>query len=122
MRKPYTVTIAILACLIALPSQSDDITIENVQAERRGGSWTFAVTLRHADTGWKHYADGWEIRTSSGDVLGRRELRHPHETEQPFTRSLSNVAIPAGTETVEIRAHCSVDGWVGKPFQVTLKP
>jgi hypothetical protein len=43
-------------------------------------------------------------------VLGTRELLHPHETEQPFTRSLT-LALPGGGEGLVVRARCSQDGW-----------
>jgi hypothetical protein len=45
---------------------------------------------------------------------------HPHENEQPFTRSLTGVAIPDGVTEVTIRAHDSVDGYGGKEFTVAL--
>ena len=120
MGKLCGIAFASVTCLFALSGNADEIEIENVQASQRGDNWTFAVRLRHADTGWKHYADGWDVRTIAGDVLGFRELLHPHETEQPFPRALSGVVIPKGVETVVIRAHCSVDGWVGDPFEVAL--
>ncbi len=68
-----------------------------------------SVTLAHPDTGWDHYADGWRIESEDGTVIGTRELLHPHETEQPFTRSLSVGDLPEGP--LFIRAKCSVDGW-----------
>ena len=71
----------------------------------------FTVTVRHADTGWDHYADAWEVRAPDGAVIGRRVLLHPHETEQPFTRSLSGVAIPPGVGQVRVVAHDLVHGW-----------
>ncbi len=33
------------------------------------GSWTFSVTVSHADKGWDDYADGWDVVTSNGTVL-----------------------------------------------------
>ena len=68
----------------------------------------FSVTLRHADTGWDHYADGWRVELADGTVLGVRELLHPHVTEQPFTRS-ARISVPDGVETVYVRARCSVE-------------
>jgi hypothetical protein len=41
------------------------------------------VTVRHADEGWEHYADCWEVLTLDGEVLATRELAHPHDNEQP---------------------------------------
>ena len=40
-----------------------------------------------------------------------RVLHHPHETEQPFTRSLGGVVIPEIVSQVQIQARCNVDGW-----------
>ncbi|MHA1597156.1 MAG: hypothetical protein ACTSV1_00395 [Alphaproteobacteria bacterium] len=86
--------------------------VEVVDAKVRGGpdSYSFAVTLRHADTGWQHYADRWTVLGPDGAVLGTRVLVHPHVDEQPFTRSLGGVRIPAGVKRVHIRAHDKVHG------------
>ena len=66
--------------------------------------FSFDVTLRHADTGWKHYANKWLVVSPDGKVLGTRTLFHPHVGEQPFTRSLSGVRIPATLKTVTVKA------------------
>lgn len=47
-------------------------------------------------------------------------LLHPHETEQPFTRGLSVVEIPAGSHHVLIRARCTRDGWRQTLFRLDL--
>ncbi|TVT72185.1 MAG: hypothetical protein FHP92_15790 [Denitromonas halophila] len=80
----------------------------------------FTVTVRHADTGWDHYADAWEVRGPGGAVLGRRVLLHPHENEQPFTRSLGGVKIPAGVSRVRVLAHDRVHGWGEAGVSVTI--
>ncbi|MBL4808197.1 MAG: hypothetical protein JKY31_13070, partial [Rhodobacteraceae bacterium] len=49
---------AALLTLIFLPSQASEVEIINVNATQTGITWRFDVTLRHADTGWDHYADG----------------------------------------------------------------
>ncbi|MEP5757751.1 MAG: hypothetical protein ABJ327_00240 [Litoreibacter sp.] len=95
--------------------------IENVTARQAGGTWTFNVTIRHDDSGWDHYADAWTVNTVDGKEIGRRTLAHPHENEQPFTRSLSGVSIPEGTSKVVVRAHDSVHGWSDKTYTVKLK-
>ena len=84
------------------------------------GVYGFDVTVSHGDEGWKHYADGWEVVAPDGTVLGTRALLHPHETEQPFTRSLSGVKIPSGFDRVSIRAHDSVHGHGGKEMLVNI--
>lgn len=103
--------IAAFPAVLALPALAEPPEIVAVTAERQASAWRFDVTLRHPDTGWDHYADGWEILAPDGSRLGHRELLHPHVSEQPFTRSLSGVAVPAGIDTVTIRARCNVDGW-----------
>ena len=54
-----------------------------------------------------------QVVAPDGRVLGERRLLHPHVQEQPFTRSLGGVEIPAGVEEVTIRARDSVHGWGG---------
>lgn len=82
---------------------------------------SFDVTVRHADEGWEHYADRWEVVGPDGRVLATRVLRHPHVNEQPFTRSLGGVAIPVSISTVSIRAHDSVHGFGGAEMTVHLE-
>ncbi len=85
-----------------------------------GDTATVSATVRSADTGWDKYADRWEVRAEDGTVLGERILTHPHETEQPFTRSLAGVSIPAGANSVVIAAHDSVAGWCGAVAEVAV--
>lgn len=109
------------ACLIGpAVALADPPDVVEVMATRTGETWRFDVTILHPDTGWDHYADGWEVLDTAGNRLGFRELVHPHETEQPFTRSLSGVVVPEGTQAVQIRARCSVDGWNATTTTVAL--
>ena len=80
----------------------------------------FAVSLRHADEGWDHYADAWEVLSEERELLAKRVLRHPHVKEQPFTRSLSGVALPAGTKMVIVRGHDKVHGYGGAELRVEI--
>jgi len=84
------------------------------------GTWSFDVTVAHGDEGWDHYANRWDVVAPDGTVLGTRTLHHPHETEQPFTRSLRGVSVPDGVVSVSIRANDSVHGTGGKEFSVDL--
>ncbi len=115
--------LSVVALLLAVPNAvAGEADVVDARATREaGGAWRFDVTVRHADKGWNHYADGWEVRTVDGKVLARRELLHPHETEQPFTRSLDGVKIPDDVNTVEIRAHDKVHGYGGRIVTVTLQ-
>jgi hypothetical protein len=99
---------------------ANDAHIEHVKAVKSGSSWTFHVTIRHNDTGWDHYADGWRVVDEQGKELGMRVLYHPHETEQPFTRSLSGVNIPKGTTIVYVEARDKVHGWNKDKVRIDL--
>ena len=83
-------------------------------------TFQFFVTVRHDDKGWDHYANKWDVVAPDGTVLATRTLHHPHENEQPFTRSLGGVMIPAGISTVTIQAHDSVHGYGGKTATIQL--
>lgn len=91
-------------------------------ARRADGTYRFDVTVAHADTGWDHYADAFEILAPNGEVLGIRKLLHPHVDEQPFTRSLPGVSIPDGVVEVVVRSHDSVHGYGGMMLEVDLPP
>ena len=96
-----------------------EVTIVEVRVECPS-SCTFSVTLEHADEGWEHYANQWEVLTLDDRILGTRVLYHPHENEQPFTRSLSGISIPAGTDRVKVRARDSKHGYSEREFIVEL--
>ena len=111
-----------ITCLSApLLAHADDAVIEDATARASGNAWTFSVTLSHGDTGWDDYADGWRVVTADGDVLGTRTLFHPHVEEQPFTRSLSGVAVPDGMSRVFIEARTNTDGWGAARFPLDLR-
>lgn len=90
-------------------AQSDEAQIIDAKIKAASGENMFRidVTIKHADEGWDHYANQWDILDSKGKLLGSRVLHHPHENEQPFTRSLS-LKIPAHVTTLTIVAHDSV--------------
>ena len=91
------------------------------------GTWTFHVTVFHPDTGCEDYADGWDVVLPDGTVVKpdadspfTRLLLHPHENEQPFTRSQSRIHIPADVTRVNVRVHDLVDGFGGQEVLVDL--
>lgn len=107
--------------LLSAPAFADAPKMIEATAERTGGTWTFNVTIEHADSGWDHYADAWRIVDGNGTVLGVRSLAHPHTSEQPFTRSLSGVAIPEGVTEVGIQLSDSKTGWTGTVGTLRLR-
>ncbi|MBL1276907.1 MAG: hypothetical protein COB30_012555 [Ectothiorhodospiraceae bacterium] len=98
-----------------------DVEIVNVSFESRGDNWHVDVTLKHNDKGWDHYADAWRVVTEKGALLGKRTLHHPHEKEQPFTRSLRSVPVPKGVTVVFVEAHDKVHGWSKQRVRVDLR-
>ena len=115
----FGIALLSLAPLPALAGEADVVAAEARQTSP--GIWRFSVTVRHDDTGWDHYADRWDVVGPDGEVLGERVLLHPHETEQPFTRSLDGVAIPEDVTSVTIRAHDNVHKLGGAEVTVDLK-
>lgn len=111
-----------LAAFLASPALAlaDPATVQNVKVTEAGGSFTFSVTVRHNDKGWDDYADVWRIKDGNGNILGQRKLAHPHVDEQPFTRTLSNITVPAGTKNVVIEVHDTVTGWSPQTKTVSL--
>jgi hypothetical protein len=107
-----------LMCTAADAGEADVIEVE----VRRIGADTyrFEVTVRHADEGWEHFANKWEVTAPDETVLGTRILAHPHVDEQPFTRSLSGVKIPENLSEVTVRAHDLVHEYGGKTMEVKV--
>ncbi len=103
------------------PALADAPVIKNVSMKKSGETWSFNVTLEHGDTGWDDYADGWRVLDASGKELGVRVLAHPHVNEQPFTRSLSGVRIPADVTEVGIQASDSIGGWSSPVKTIRLR-
>lgn len=107
--------------IVASSALAGEADVLDVKVAKQGdGTYRFDVTVEHADTGWDHYADGWEVATEDGMRLGYRTLYHPHVNEQPFTRSLSGVSIPDGIDRVVVRAHDSIHEWGGLGRTVEL--
>jgi hypothetical protein len=117
---PKLMLAAFAAALAVTPVRAGEADVVDVAVRASGGAYNFDVTVRHADTGWEHYADKWDVVAMDGTVLATRTLLHPHVGEQPFTRSLGNVRVPAGATEVRIRAHDKVHGYGGVELIVDL--
>ena len=95
--------------------------VTDAQATSAGGdTWTFAVTISSPYDTPQRYADGWRVLGPDGTEYGVRVLAHDHAGEQPFTRSLGGVEIPADVNVVLIEARDLVNGWSGTTFEVQL--
>ncbi len=111
---------ALLAAALPFAAAADPAQVVGAEAEPSAAGWTITATLRHGDTGWDDYADGWRVLTEGGDVLGTRDLAHPHVDEQPFSRSLSGVRVPEGTARVLIESSTTATGWGGTRYPLDL--
>jgi hypothetical protein len=113
--------ILIIGILSTNTVYAGEADVVDVSVKQTGKNvYSFSIGVRHADEGWSHYADKWDVVAPDGTVLGTRILHHPHVNEQPFTRNLSGVNIPNTIETVTIRAHDSVHEYGGKTVTVDV--
>lgn len=117
--------LAVVASLATVlpPVWAGTVTIVDARAVPVGiddGRYRIDVTLKHDDSGWEHYADRWEVLDPEGNVIATRVLYHPHEEEQPFTRSLAGVVVPKGVTKLRIRAHDKVHGYAAELFTIDL--
>jgi hypothetical protein len=108
------------AALAAGAARAGTADVVAAKVRKTGDTYTFVVTVRHADEGWEHYADAWEVVGPDGMVIAKRVLLHPHVKEQPFTRALAGVHIPEGVTRVTLRAHDKVHGYGGAVLEVEI--
>ena len=121
MRLFYPTAAILAASLLSMPVWAGEADVVDVRVRAQSeGVYSFDVSVRHADDGWDHYADAFEIIGPDCAVLGTRILAHPHDNEQPFTRSLSGVPVPAGLSVVGVRARDLVHGLGGVVMQVPI--
>ena len=92
----------------------------DVVATPTDAGWDFDVTVSSPYDTPERYADAWRVVGPDGTVFGVRELAHDHANEQPFTRSLPSVEIPAAVDVVVVEARDSANGWGGQTVDVAL--
>ncbi|MFM7331015.1 MAG: hypothetical protein ACKO1L_05045 [Brachymonas sp.] len=84
------------------------------------GVFDFDVTLSSPYDTAQRYADAFRVTTLDGKVLGERILWHDHQEEQPFTRDLYGLRIPADVKKVIIQGRDKKHGYGGKAMEVNL--
>ena len=107
--------------LLPFSALGGEVEVVGAKASCVANLCTVSATLEHADSGWDHYANYWRILSPDGEEVGKRVLLHPHENEQPFTRSLGNIKVPSNVEYITIEGHDSVHGYGGPTFKIILK-
>jgi len=91
-----------------------------VEPTATGDTWTIAATISSPYDTPQRYADAFRVLAEDGTVMGIRELAHDHAAEQPFTRSLSDVAIPAEVTSITVEGRDQANGWGGDTVTVDL--
>jgi len=112
---------AALSILTVVPALAGPADVVAATVRCTATTCTVSATVRHADEGWQHYADRYEVLDLQGHVLATRVLQHPHAEEQPVTRTLEGVTIPASVTRVRVRAHDSVHGFGGAEVEVAVE-
>jgi hypothetical protein len=80
----------------------------------------FDVTISSPYDTPQRYCDAFKVTDSEGKLLGERVLLHDHQTEQPFTRDLHGIVIPAAVRMVTVQGRDLKFGYGGKSLQRTL--
>ncbi|MES9900196.1 MAG: hypothetical protein ABW148_14410 [Sedimenticola sp.] len=121
MKYYYRLVLLVSTVMLSGAVMAGQADVLKLTAEKTGRhSYRFDVTVRHADSGWSHYADRWEILGPEDKVLAVRVLHHPHVDEQPFTRSLGSIKLPANLTWVRARAHDKRHGYGGRRVTISL--
>lgn len=94
--------------------------IEVVAVQGDDSTWRFDVTISSPYDSPSRYADAFRVTTTSGEVLGVRELAHDHASEQPFTRSLTGVVIESSVDEVIVEGRDQANGWGGEKVVASL--
>jgi hypothetical protein len=103
----------------AASQKHPDVIAAKVQP-RGGNQFDFDVTVSSPYDTPQRYADAFRVMHKDGTVYGERVLLHDHATEQPFTRDLHGVNVPAGVRHVVVQARDLKNGWGGKTVNVVL--
>ncbi len=98
------------------PSQAEQAFPDVIEAgvTPDGDRFTVTATVSSPYDTEERYADAFRVLGPQEQVLGVRELTHPHLDEQPFTRSLRGVVIPEEVTSVTVQARDLENGWGGQ--------
>ena len=117
LQRVVALLLGLLSAAGAGAGEADVLSVDvDCKAPKQGQAVSICriwVKLQHADTGWKHYANRYDVLDMQGNLIASRVLRHPHVDEQPFRRRLGPIAILREVENVKVRAHDLVHGLGG---------
>jgi len=120
--KNIILTFIVFIALAPSVLMANEVEIIDVKATQlKDKTWDFSVTLKHADEGWDHYANEWQVIAPDNKILATRTLYHPHVNEQPFTRGTQGVKIPDEIKSVKVIAKDTVHGLSKNAMEVSLE-
>lgn len=120
-RHKNTLAATILSIMTITAAAADEAKVISVSGKQEQGVWRFDVTIDHTDLGWQDYVNKFRIMSPDGTVLGERPIPLPLIEERPFSRSISQIIIPADVSEIIVQAHEKKGGW-GPEFSYTPKP
>ena len=120
--RPATVTAASGgAVAVGAPGGEEYPDVVDVSLTETGDRrYEVAVTMSSPYDSPQRYADAWRVVGPGDEVLALRELAHDHAGEQPFTRGLSDVSIPADVDLVLVEGRDQANGWGGQALEVPV--
>ena len=102
-------------------SEQEYPDVIDVQVNARGQNiFDFDVTVSSPYDTPDRYADGFHAMSRDGVIYGERKLFHDHASEQPFTRDMYGVFVPASVVVILIQARDKANGNGGKVVEVAL--
>lgn len=123
-RALIALALALGVVVVVLPARAAEQLFPDViavQVQARGvDTFDFEVTVSSPYDTPQRYADAFRAMGNDGKVYGVRRLLHDHAGEQPFTRELYGVAIPASVRSVVIQGRDQRHGWGGGQKEVRL--
>lgn len=121
-RRAFLITFIAFVAMLSTPAIAEQKypDVVDVRVSATGNSYRFDVTLSSPYDSRERYADAFRIKTVDGNTLGIRQLLHDHAYEQPFTRSLTGVEIPADISEVIVEGRDQKYGWGGKTMKVSV--
>lgn len=125
LRSVITASIILVAGIASAQPQEPEAQkypdVLNVKVQARGNhQFDFDVTVSSLYDTPQRYADAFRVTGADGQTYGERPLLHDHANEQPFTRDLYGVDIPAGVRSVIVQARDLKHGYGGKSVEVML--
>jgi hypothetical protein len=115
---------ALAAALLVSPALAQEPKfpdVVGVKVQARGGdAFDFDVTMTSPYDTAERYADAFRIVGPDGKEYGVRVLLHDHKDEQPFTRELTGVRVPAGVRQVTVQGRDQRSGYGGGTMTVAL--